>query len=435
MRRFLISISILICLSAFIQAELEVNTLKLTNGLQIILSPVEDVSATNILFYHKTGTRDDPPEVRGGSYLYQHLMRLGTRNLEPYDRLMFVKKNGGDVVERVNYDYSLFYQIIPDDMISNALWLESERILSLRLDDKAINLQKNNIYNRALRLMKGNIHYRASDWVKSQIFEGTVYQIPVFGDYNKIRDFDNRQIRKMYEHFRNLSDVILVISGKYDLIELTQFIDKHFPPSLPKNEPKKRKYIQAAPRKEAVFKNWVIENLPQNFFLYGFRVPTKMNSDYYTFEFIRYYLVDRRISLLNKVLNNMNDLNVTISYEYTNYVEANALIIKIATPDRVALEKAKYIIGQQIQALMNIRLPATEIRIVKSLMEIDFAKKLSRLETRSIMLAETFHIMGTTDLDEAHLKHIRKISPLDIMRVSKKYLSRNNQVNLNVYRK
>ncbi len=434
-RRFLISTSILICLMAPLQAKLEVNTLKLTNGLQIILSPIEDISATAVLFYHRNGTRDDPPEIRGASYLYQHLMRLGTQNLEPYDRLMLVKKNGGVVVERVNYDRSLFYQIIPNDLINNALWLESERILSLKLDDRAINLQKDKISKRILRLMKGSPHYRAVEWAKSKIFEGTAYQIPVYGDPEKITNFDNRQIKKIYGRFRNLSDAILVIVGKYDLIELTQFIDKHFPPSLPKGESKNRKYRTISPRTQVAFKNWLIEDLPQHFFLYGYRAPSKLSDDYFTFEFLRYYLVDERISILEKVLKRMNNLDVEISYEYTDHIEANALVIKVSSPDRVALEKAKYILNRQIQTLMNLRQPATEIRVVKSLMEIDFAKNVAQLESRSIMLAETLHLSGTPDLEETHLKKIRKITATDIIRVSKKYLNRNNLVNLNVYRK
>ena len=112
MKRFLIILGLLLFILYFsipINAIPAANTtFKLPNGMQVILSPGSDTDATCILFYHLTGTRDDPPEVKGASYLYQYLMRLGTENLDAYDRFMLVSKNGGVNIERVNYDNSLF---------------------------------------------------------------------------------------------------------------------------------------------------------------------------------------------------------------------------------------------------------------------------------------------------------------------------------------
>lgn len=418
-----------------LSAPLTNTTFKLPNGMQVILSPNPDTEATCILFYHLTGSRDDPPEVKGASYLYQYLMRLGTQNLDAYDRFMLVSKNGGTSIERVNYDNSLFYQIIPDDMIKNSLWLESERIHSLRLSDRVIEFQKNSLFNRLSRLVEQNPGYRASEWVKSQIFEKSAYQLPVYGDITKIKDFNNNLIRKLYDNFRNYPDIIMVIAGKMDLGKLPQFVSEHFPGSTPIGSSLKREYSPLGPRKTHVFKNWVLDDIPQNFSLFGYRAPGKLSSDYLVFNLIRYYLTDPRISQVDKLLNRSSRLDVQVSGEFTNNLEANAFIIKLSSSHRVAIEQARYILNKQLQALVDLRLPSTEIRMVKSLMEIDFAKDYARIDKRSIMLAEHYHLYKNTKVEETFQKRLKKISPFDIMAIAKKYLDRNNLVNLNVYRK
>ena len=410
-------------------------TFKLPNGMQVILSPGSDTDATCILFYHLTGTRDDPPEVKGASYLYQYLMRLGTENLDAYDRFMLVSKNGGVNIERVNYDNSLFYQVIPDDMLKNSLWLESVRIHSLRLSDRVIDFQKNSVFNRLSRLIEQNPGYRAGDWVKAQIFEHSAYQLPVYGDVAKIRDFNNNLIRKIYDNFRNYSDIIMVISGKIDLGKLPQYISEHFPGSTPIGSSLDREYTPLGPRKVHVFKNWLLEDIPQNFSLFGYRAPGKISSDYMVFNLIRYYLTDPRISQVDKLLNRSSRLDVQVSGEFTNNFEANAFIIKISSSNRLAIEQARYIINKQLKALTELRLPTSEIRVVKSLMELDFAKDFALIDKRSIMLAEHYHLYKNTKVREMFQKRLKKINPFDIIAVAKKYLDRNNLVNLNVYRK
>ena len=132
---------------------IEVNTFQLSNGLKVILAPMDNVEATCVMFYHLTGVRDDPIDIKGASYLYQVLVLSGTQNLEPQDRTFFVKRRGGAVDNSVDYDNSVFCQIVPASEINNALWLESERIGSLKLEDRYIDGAKEYNYRIFSRLI------------------------------------------------------------------------------------------------------------------------------------------------------------------------------------------------------------------------------------------------------------------------------------------
>jgi predicted Zn-dependent peptidase len=416
----------------------EVSSFKLPNGLRVILSPEDKIDAFCVLLYHQTGVRDDPPEIRGASYLYQNLMLLGTKNLDIYDRILYLKRNGGISDRIVSYDYSIFYQVVPASDINNALYLESERISSLQLTSSNIRIEQNRVYAKNYRLTNSNVHVRASDWVKSILFAGSIYETPVYGNLEEIRGFDYQAVKKLYDNFRNLSNIIMVISGEFDITELKKSINKHFGilsfmPKPTKNV--KKRDTSLAPRKKFVSENLLADNLSEPFILYGILGPAKYNFDHLYFDFIRCYLVDERISRLEEILNRERNLNVFISYESIDYLEAGVLIIKISAKRRANLERARFFLVKKLDSLQKGTVSNADVKMTKSLMEIDFMKKMSRLETRSAFLAESYQETGKLNGEENHLKRIRKINAYDIYRIARTYLEKNNRVNLNVYPK
>lgn len=424
---------------------------RLSNGLRVILAPDNSMDATCILVYHATGVRDDPESARGASFLFQSLSLLGTNNSNIYDRIFFIKQNGGDSERIVSYDYSIFSQVVPTSELDSALWLESERISSLRISDKNINIEKNNIYQKNYRLINSNPYARGREWMWGELFKQTAYQLPVYGRLEQVRNFDNRVVREVYKNFRNLSSIILVVAGNFQLQELQKAIAKHFS-GLEATYPvrngwaarKKRTAVSrtetAAPAQSPkyTYKNELVENLSKPFTLYGIRGPGWSDLDYLYFDFIRYYLADKRISRLDGLLNRTYDLDIAINHELTTNLEANGLVIILTAKKRANLERAKYLVNKKLDALNKSKqgvLSGSDLRAVKELMEIDFVKKMSNLQERSFYLAQKYYLTGKLDAEENHLRRIRRITVYDIHRIAQKYLTKDNRVNLNVLSK
>jgi predicted Zn-dependent peptidase len=397
---------------------------------------MDNVEATCLTLYHLTGVRDDPDDIKGASSLYQTLMLSKTRNLEEMDRFLFVKRLGGYVDDRVDYDYSIFNLIISESEINNALWIESERIGSLQLNDRLIDRLKTNVYKRFYHLTNNNVSFRAINWVKEKVFEGTVYKTPLYGKIENIQGFDNQKIKALYNNFRNLSDIVMVISGKFNSLEIKDIIKKRFSDLEFRTRPVKKNFTSFVPRKKYVYENWTIENLNKPFFLIGIRAPSKISFDYLYFDFIRYYLLDKRMSTLIRSINHKNDLNADISYELSNYFECNALIIKISVDNRIKLEKARYILNRELAAFTSVKaLSNNDLKSTKSLMEIDLKKKMRDLKERNHLIAENFFLNGDMNFVEKQISRIRKINSLNVIRIGKKYLQKENMVILNVYKK
>lgn len=450
----LLSVYLFTCLPADLHGQtngpIPPRAFRLSNELRVILAPEIGIDSTCVLVYHATGVRDDPANARGASFLLQGLSILGTNNSNIYDRILFIKQNGGDSVRIVNYDYSIFSQVIPSSELDSALWLESERVSSLRLSDENINIEKNNVYQKNYRMIHSNPYVMGMDWLRTELYKNTVYEIPVYGKLEEVRNFDTRVVRNAYKNFQNLSNIILVVAGNFDLPELQKAIAKHFagleatypvrngwaarkkrtsPPMTGTTPPKPHKYA---------YKNEMVENLSRPFTLYGIRGPGWNDLDYLYFEFIGYYLADQRVSKLDDILNRSSNLDITINHELTANLDANGLVIKLTARKRENLERAKYFVNKKLDALSKGKqgaLSGSDLRAVKELMEIDFVKQMSDLHARSVYLAQTYYLTGKLDAEEEHLRRIRRITVYDIHRIAQKYLRRDNRVNVNVLSK
>jgi predicted Zn-dependent peptidase len=412
---------------------INVSSFELPNGLKVILSPNNDMQTAAVCIYNMNGARNDPADARGISYLYQYLMFDGNENLESYDHILFINKMGGIVSGRVSYDNSVFYEVLPASEINVALWLESERLKSLRLEDANIDYHKNEIYGRISRLWESNLNFKAQTWINAKIFEGSPYAYPLYGDLNKIRNLSNDRIRENYRKFQNLSNIYLIIVGKFDINELKAGINKFF-----QNIPPGRKSPEVVPKasnQHGIYsvKNWLIPGLKTHSSFYGIKCPGKISYNFVYFDFLRYYLTDPRISRLEYILNKVNKLDVEIEGTCTDFFETNAMTIQLSSSERINLEKAKYILGQEFSALTTKLISNADLKAVRSLMEIDLLKSTYNLEERCLRIGEFYHMFGELNFLDMQLRRLRKITSYDVLECAKKYLLKENQVILNVY--
>ncbi|MEN8221809.1 MAG: pitrilysin family protein [Acidobacteriota bacterium] len=433
--RKLIHICLLLLLYTTLHSAIRVSYFSLPNGLTVLLSPNDKTNSVCVLTYHKNGVINDPSEIRGASYLYQSLMFLETDNLSlPYERVRFIMKNGGRSSGKVNYDNSVFYQVVPESDLNYALWLESERLQKLKLTDTKIIGQRKKVYDRIYSFTNRSIQFRSNEWVRKELFRDSDYKTPLHGDIEKLNTFDTGKIKRIYRYFSNPSNIILVISGKFDEEGIKEKVERYFggleSSSTPVSNP------VAVPITEGYkYVNWMREVIPENFILIGLRAPSKLSLDYTYFKLLVYYLVDERLSKLNRIFKSNLKMDVNISYDLSDNIGANSLIIKITSARRAELERVRFYLRRLFDMLMTDRLTTSELKSLKSLMEIDFLKSLRKPEKMSLILAENYHMSGNLDYGNMYLKRVKKINSFDIVRISKKYLRKENMVILNVFSK
>ena len=111
----------------------------LNNGLRLIIhqDTTTPMAAVNVLY--DVGSRDESPDKTGFAHLFEHLMFGGSINIPIFDEP--IEMAGGKNNAFTNTDITNYYEVIPAQNIETALWLESDRMLSLAFNPESLETQ------------------------------------------------------------------------------------------------------------------------------------------------------------------------------------------------------------------------------------------------------------------------------------------------------
>ena len=85
------------------------------------------------LWYH-VGSKNEKPGRTGFAHFFEHLMFKGSRNVEPEQHTSIIASVGGQANAYTNEDTTVFWQTIPAQYLPLVLWMEADRMASLRID-------------------------------------------------------------------------------------------------------------------------------------------------------------------------------------------------------------------------------------------------------------------------------------------------------------
>ncbi len=114
---------------------------KLSNGLSVITHHDQNTPLVVVNLLYKVGSRNEDPEKTGFAHLFEHLMFGGSHHVPDFDKALH--RVGAENNAFTNTDITNYYIVLDAANIETALWVESDRMQYLNLDQKSLDTQKN----------------------------------------------------------------------------------------------------------------------------------------------------------------------------------------------------------------------------------------------------------------------------------------------------
>ena len=112
----------------------------LSNGLTVLTHEAWDTPLATVNVLYNVGSRDEDPGRTGFAHLFEHLMFGGTERVPDFDAV--VSSLGGDNNAFTSLDYTNYYITVPVEGLPAALMLEADRMASLSLNAKSLEVQQ-----------------------------------------------------------------------------------------------------------------------------------------------------------------------------------------------------------------------------------------------------------------------------------------------------
>ena len=107
----------------------------LSNGMRLLLLPRHDEPTVAGGWVAHVGSANERPGITGIAHLFEHMMFKGSKNIEPEAHTSIIASVGGQSNAYTTDDETVFWETAPAQYLPLMLWLESDRMATLRVDD------------------------------------------------------------------------------------------------------------------------------------------------------------------------------------------------------------------------------------------------------------------------------------------------------------
>ncbi len=394
----------------------------LSNGLKVIFhkDPTTPLAIINTLF--DVGARDESPDKTGFAHLFEHLMFGGSVNIEDFDAPL--QNAGGESNAFTSNDITNYYNIIPAQNIETALWLESDRLLSLAFTEKSLETQRSVVIEefkqRYLNQPYGDV------WLELRplAYSTHPYQWATIGkEIKHIEDASMEDVKSFFYKHYTPSNAIVCIAGNFELDYVKQIMEKWYG-DIPSGI-KPARILPLEPKQE-IFKEKTIESkVPSNAFYYAFKMAEKKSFEYYVTDLLSDALGRDKSSRLYITLQKELKLVTEINCYITGSLDNGLLIIEGKIVPGETFEKIDAEIWKVLEELKHNLLSDSDLERIKN--KISTAKEFQEqgLLNRAMNLC-LFELLGDANGINEEATLYESITAAHIHTIANEILTTNN---------
>ena len=250
----------------------------LPNGLKVIFHQDKTTPMAVVNTLYDVGARDEDPNHTGFAHLFEHLMFGGSVNIPDFDAPL--QRAGGESNAFTSNDITNYYDVLPSQNIETALWLESDRMLSLAFSDKSLEVQRSVVIEefkqRYLNQPYGDV------WLELRplAYKTHPYQWATIGkEISHIEQATMDDVRSFFGTHYHPGNAILTIAGNYENNQIEDMVSTWYG-NIPGKKKGARILMQEPPQNE--YRTLTLKrNVPASAFYYAFKMSERKSEGYY----------------------------------------------------------------------------------------------------------------------------------------------------------
>jgi zinc protease len=251
------------------------------------------------------------------------------------------------------------------------------------------------------------------------------YHWPVIGWKEDIERFTLEDVKVHHRLFYHPSNAFLVIAGDFKKDNILPKIAKAFGSIPNMKAPDQRRNAessQAGERRIIVRRE---AELP--YILIGYHVPNLTDQDSYVLEVIAALLSQGKSSRFHQNLVSGKKLVLDADAEHSLLSkDPNLFYLSAELAPGKEIHEAENALYDEIRNLQKDPVGIRELEKVKNQIEADFIYSLDSIFSQATLLGQFEIASGWRKIDD-YLPSIHKVTPEDIQRVAKKYLTEDNR--------
>jgi zinc protease len=404
---------------------------KLPNGLQVILHEDRSTPIVNLQVWYHVGSKDERPGRTGFAHLFEHMMFKGSRNVEPEAHTSWIASIGGQANAQTFEDTTVFWETVPAQYMPLVVWLEADRMASLRVSDQAFKTEREVVKEERRQKVDNQPYGRLNEIIYDQAFQAHPYKHPVNGSLADLEAASIEDVREFHRTYYRPDNATLVLAGDFDAQKAKDLISSYFG-RVPKPAQALRRDIPKEPPLGKLKRVALEEDWPLPAVVVAHHITFDGHPDSYPLHIAAKILSDGLSSRIYRRLVYQEGLALTAFgdanlIEHPNLFYAVAIVAPGQSPEKV--EKA---LTEELERLGREAVSDRELTRSKNQFARDYIAARQTIYGKATQLAHAVVIHNDITTADGEFDIFNNMPATEVQRVARTYFTPDKRVVLTI---
>jgi zinc protease len=399
----------------------------LPNGLTVVLSEDHSTPIVHVNLAYHVGSKNEKAGRTGFAHLFEHLMFKGSKNVQPEAHTSMLASIGGQSNAYTTDDETVFWETVPAQYLPLALWLEGDRMATLRIDKDTFENEREVVKEERRMRIDNQPYGRLNEIIYDQAFTVHPYKHATIGSMQDLEAASVDDVRDFYQTYYVPANATLVLVGDFDPVPALQFISQYLG-RVPKAERPVPRDIPVEPPQTKEKRVTLQEPWPLPAVVVAYHVIKDGNPDSYPLHIAAKVLSDGQTSRIYKKLVYETQMAVA-AFGNANLIEDPNLFyaVAIVSPGHTTDEVTAALIAE-LDRLKSEPITSHELQRTKNQFARDYILGRESNQQKAGQLSHAVVIHGDIKTADGEFDIFQNITVADVQRVARTYFRPENRL-------
>lgn len=409
------------------QAKIQFQEFTLKNGLHVILHQNNSTPIVAINVMYHVGSKNEKPDRTGFAHFFEHLMFEGSENIKRGEFDKYTQNAGGNNNAFTSFDKTSYFEQLPSNQLELGLWLESERMLHLRIDSIGVETQRKVVKEERKQSYENQPYGSLLQEIFANSYTVHPYRWVPIGEAQYIDQATLKEFMDFHSEFYVPNNAVLVIAGDIQIPQTKQLVEKYFA-DIPRGTKEIYRPDLKEPEQTQEKRKVVYDNVQLPAVIMSFHMPAQGTPDYYALSLLQNLLSAGKSSRLYKSLVDEQQLAVqTGAFPIALEDPGLFVVYAFANLGKEAEEVEKAMIAE-FEKIKSGEISDREFQKLQNQFETEFYTRNATMEGIALSLADYHTFFGNASVINTEIEKYKAVKKSDLTRVANQYLKPGNRV-------
>ena len=399
----------------------------LPNGLTVVLEEDHSTPIVHLQLWYHVGSKNERPGRTGFAHLFEHMMFKGSKNVEPEAHTSLISSIGGQSNAYTTDDETVFWETVPAQYLPLALWLEADRMATLRIDKDTFTTEREVVKEERRMRIDNQPFGRLQEIIYGEAFTTHPYKHPTIGSMKDLEAASIEDVRDFYHTYYVPANATMALVGDFDTAQAIDLVTKYLG-RVPKAERPVPRDIPKEPAQSTEKRVTLQEPWPLPAVVVAYHITYDGNPDSYPLHIAAKVLSDGESSRIYKKLVYEKQMAVA-AFGQANLIEDPNLFyaVAIVQPPHQPEEVLNTLIAE-VEKLKTESITDHELQRAKNQFARDYIVGRESNQSKASQLAHAIVIHRDITTADGEFDIFQNISRADVQRVARTYFRPENRI-------